>query len=59
MRNLSEDEDGKKDVAKATEDGTVSPIILRLTCGICLFKVWEQDFCTASMVPYVLCVTIV
>ena len=26
-------------------------------CGICLFKVWEQDFCTASIVLYVLCVT--
>ena len=22
------------------------------SCGICLFKVWEQDFCTASMVLY-------
>ena len=28
-------------------------------CGICFFKVWEQDFCTTSMVLYVLCVTIV
>eukprot|EP00731_Ephydatia_muelleri_P029888 Em0021g411a len=28
--NLSEDEDGKEDVAKATEDGMVLPIILRL-----------------------------
>ena len=28
-------------------------------CGISLFQVWEQDFCTASMVLTVLYVTIV
>eukprot|EP00731_Ephydatia_muelleri_P036642 Em0297g1a len=30
IANLAEDEDGKEDVAKAAEDGTVLPIILRL-----------------------------
>ena len=30
IANLSEDKDRKEDVAKATEDGTVVPIILRL-----------------------------
>ena len=30
IANLSEDEDRKEDVAKATEDGMVLPIILRL-----------------------------
>eukprot|EP00731_Ephydatia_muelleri_P026354 Em0018g454a len=30
IANLAEDEDGKEDVAKAAEDGTVLPILLRL-----------------------------
>ena len=30
IANLSEDEGGKEDVAKVTEDETVLPIILRL-----------------------------
>ena len=33
--------------------------INRNACGISLFQVWEQDFCTASMVLTVLYVTIV
>ncbi|KAL5486660.1 hypothetical protein EMCRGX_G019170 [Ephydatia muelleri] len=60
IANLSEDEDGKEDVAKATEDGTrclyYTETVNSNACGICLCKVWEQDFC---MVLYVLCVTIV
>ncbi|KAL5484328.1 hypothetical protein EMCRGX_G020802 [Ephydatia muelleri] len=30
IANLSEDEDGKEDMAKATEEGMVLPIILKL-----------------------------
>ena len=46
----------KEDVAKATEDGTVLPIV---HSNVYLFKIWERDFCTTSIVLYVLCVTIV
>ena len=50
IANLSEDEDGKEDVAKATEDGTVLPIILRLQLVACLFKVWEP--CMSCVTSY-------
>ena len=50
-------------MAKATEErdsvAYYTETINSNACGICLFKVWERDFCTASMVQYVLCVTIV
>ena len=50
IANLSEDEDGKEDVAKATEDGMVLPIILKAeNSNVCLYKVWERDFCTTCM----------
>ena len=53
MRGCGQGDGGWDGVAYYTE--TVNSN----ACGICLFKVWEQDFCTASMVLYVLGVTIV
>ena len=62
IANVSEDEDGKEDVAKATEDwtsvGYYSETINSKACGICLFNVWEQSFLTTSTVLYVLYMTI-
>ena len=60
IANLSENEDGKEDVAKATENGMVSPIILRLlTAMLMVYACLRSGNKTFAQLPwYYTCMSI-